>query len=422
MLGSLATSIKKPSTSLPTLTSASSDTARPTTTARGARRTDALGRPRAPVPAGTRRAVVVVVGAHCQRHRRRRRGGVAQGELVEDGRHGVHVVQRLGHARQRRDQEVADGGLLELPRHPPHQLRPGRGGRAEDVRRLEELEEEAAGDGVPLRRDQAHDLLEEEAVPRGDLLDAGIAAVAAIAGPVERLVGADDDPVLGDVGQPPARVRLERVADGLLVDGAGGLDGHHDAPEQVNPELGDVVRPPRRRRRGVRREGGGARDERRDGVHAPGGEADVLAERRAVARRVEHGERVLPSPEEAGGEERVELGGEVAAVGGLRHAEVRRGAAERDEVPRAHRDGDAVAELGARVERLDAAREPRELDHVAAIAAASGLGAQRLQKQAFRQQRKLSKTNSKQTSSTNPSISKQSKHASKSKIPLKFTI
>ena len=68
--------------------------------------------------------------------------------------------------------------------------------------------------------------------------------------------------------------------------------------------------------------------------------------------------------EEAGGEERVELGAEVAAVGGLRHAEARHGAAEGHDVVRADRDGDAVAELGAGLERLSAAEEARHLDGV----------------------------------------------------------
>ena len=78
----------------------------------------------------------------------------------------------------------------------------------------------------------------------------------------------------------------------------------------------------------------------------------------------EHGERVPPAAEEAGGEERVELGAEVAAVGGLRHAEARRGAAERHDVVRADRDSDAVAELGAGLERLRAAREAWQLGGV----------------------------------------------------------
>ena len=107
-----------------------------------------------------------------------------------------------------------------------------------------------------------------------------------------------------------------------------------------------------------------------------------------MARGVEHGERVLPAAEEAGGEEGVELRCEVAPVGGLRHAEVGGRAAERDEVPRADGDGDSVTELGAGLERLRAARKSRELDDFA-VAAAAGLGAQRLQKQAFREQRKL---------------------------------
>lgn len=109
-----------------------------------------------------------------------------------------------------------------------------------------------------------------------------------------------------------------------------------------------------------------------------------------MARGVEHGERVLPAAEQAGRQEGIQLGGQVAPVGGLRHAQMRRRAPERHQVARAHRDGDAVAELGARLERLCAAREPRQLDEVAVVsAAAAGLGAQRLQEQAFRKQRKL---------------------------------
>nr|ACN25349.1 unknown [Zea mays] len=327
----------------------------------------ALRRTGPPVAARVRRAVVEAPG-QSQRRRRRERGA-PQRELVEDGRHGAHIVQRVADAGQRRDEQVGDAGLLQLPRHPPHQLRPGRLGRAQDVGGLEQLEQEAAGDGVPLRGEQADDLLEQEAVPRGDLLH--VRGVA-----VERLV-------LGDVGQPPARVRLERVADGLLVDGAGGLDGDHDPPEEVDPELGDVVRPPRRRRRG-RRGGVRAGDEGGHGVDAAGREAQVLAERGVVARGVEHAQRVLPAAQEAGGEERVELGREVAPVGGLRHAEVRRRAPQRDQVARAHRDGDAVAVLGAGLERLGAAREPRELDDDVA-----GVGAQRLQEHAFREQGEL---------------------------------
>jgi hypothetical protein len=63
-------------------------------------------------------------------------------------------------------------------------------------------------------------------------------------------------------------------------------------------------------------------------------------------------------------------------------------APERDEVARADGDGDAVAELGACLERLRAPGEARELDDLAVYAAA-GLGAERLQEQAFREQRKL---------------------------------
>jgi hypothetical protein len=67
---------------------------------------------------------------------------------------------------------------------------------------------------------------------------------------------------------------------------------------------------------------------------------------------------------------------------------VRRRATERDEVARADGDGDAVAELGAGLERVRSAGEPRELDDLA-VAAGAGLGAERLQEQAFREQRKL---------------------------------
>ena len=111
-----------------------------------------------------------------------------------------------------------------------------------------------------------------------------------------------------------------------------------------------------------------------------------------MARGVEHGECILPAAEEARGEEGVELGHEGAAIGGLGHAEVSGRAAERDEVACADGDCDAVAELGADLERLGAAREARELDDVA-VAAAAGLGTERLQKQAFGEQRKLSSGN-----------------------------
>jgi hypothetical protein len=308
----------------------------------------ALGGPRPPVSARVRR--------DCLRDPRRRR--LPQRQLFKDGRHGVHVVQRLARAR-RRYQEVAHAGVFQLQRHPPRELCLGRGRGAQDAGCLEKLEKEAAGDGVPLGGEQAHHLLDKKpAVPLG-CADVGL---------LQHQV-----PALGNGRQPPARVGLERVADGSPLDGAGRLDGHHDAPEEVYAEVGDVARPPRRR--GAGRRGGGVAaagvrdDERRDGLDAPGRDAELLTLGGVAAGGgAEHGERVLPPAEEAGGEERVELGGEVAAVGGLSHAEARRRAAQGHDVVRADRDGHAVAELGAGLERLCAAREVRQLGGVGARA------------------------------------------------------
>lgn len=134
--------------------------------------------------------------------------------------------------------------------------------------------------------------------------------------------------------------------------------------------------------------GGGREDLLDDGVDA-GLDDAALGPAGDPPRGREGGDGVLPALEDARVEEGVELGDEVPLGHRLRHPEEPRRQRRRHEVSRADVDGDAVAELGAQLERLLAAgdvvqrhRHRRRVDAVV-------IGAEALQEAALEEEGEL---------------------------------
>ncbi|CAN6181757.1 unnamed protein product, partial [Urochloa humidicola] len=125
-----------------------------------------------------------------------------------------------------------------------------------------------------------------------------------------------------------------------------------------------------------------------DGVEAGVDEAG-FAPPGEPPRRLQRGDRVLPPGKDAGVEEGLQLGNQVALGDGLRHPEEPRRQQRRDQARRADADGDAVAELGAQLEGLLAARDVVQRHRHRHLIAVVVVGAQALQEAALEKQGEL---------------------------------
>jgi hypothetical protein len=174
------------------------------------------GRPRAVVLGRRRRLPAPGAG-------RRQLRLLLHQEVLDEALHEVDVVGGVG-AAVGRDEEIGQHGLLELHAHALLQLRDQRGRRFEHDGEAEQAEEEAAGDAVALRRDDADQALHHHALlprrrARGDVVLAAAAGddhVEAAAGGRLRpglVEGAAVRAVLGEARQPFGRVVGDRRAD-----------------------------------------------------------------------------------------------------------------------------------------------------------------------------------------------------------------
>lgn len=223
-------------------------------------------------------------------------------------------------------------------------------------------------------------------------MEDAVGGQSCVAGNVERV-----DEVL-------ARVDVQRLADERRWEQPRRAHGGDDGAEDLDVQVGDVLRPPvlgdglvgfpravvpwPRVRVGPRDLGRWQEDLLDDGVDAGLYDA-ALVPAGDPPRGLQRGDRVLPALQDAGVEEGLELGHQVALGDGLRHPEEARRQHRGHQVPGADADGDAVAELGAQLKGLLAARDVVQRHGHRLLIAVVGVGAEALQEAALEEQGEL---------------------------------